>query len=438
MAGKDIIIMSQEELKRLHVIRKAIDKSITQVDASGFIGLSARQVGRLVKRVRLEGDVGIVHSSRGKVCNRRFPDEVREKIIERYRTKYLGFGPTLAAEKLFEIDKLKLSEETLRNWLIEDDLPYKKRKKRPHRQWRERKHYFGVMIQLDGSHHDWFEGRGPGCVFMGYIDDSTGNIFGRFYSYEGTIPAMDSFKRYIKKYGIPLSIYADKHSTYKSWAEPSIDEQLKNTKPLSKFGRALKELGVEVIHAHSPQAKGRIERLFGTLQDRLVKEMRLKGIKSIEEANKFLEKYLVEYNKKFAIKPKEKGDMHRAIPKGLNLDKILCIKTKRALLNDFTVAHNKRLYQIKDNIRAKNIIVEERIDGSMFITYKDRNLKFNEIAIRPEKKQEKKSYTFTSRKIYKPPVNHPWRKIYIKASAIQSKHKEKISQKEKELLLMKT
>lgn len=438
MARKDIIIMSQEELKRLHVIKKVLERSISQVEASGLIGLSGRQVRRLVKEVRLNGEGGIIHKSRGKASNRSIPAELRDKVIGLYKSKYFGFGPTLAQEKILSIDKIRLSDETLRKWLISEELPYRKRKKRAHRQWRERKRYFGIMIQVDGSHHDWFEGRGRQCVFIGYIDDATGTIFGRFYSYEGTIPAMDSFKRYIKRYGIPLSIYVDKHSTYKSLAEPSIEEQLNDSKPLSEFGRALKELGVELIHAHSPQAKGRIERLFGTLQDRLVKEMRLKGIKSIEEANNFLESYLPEYNKKFAIKPGKKGDMHRSVPRGIDIDKILCIRTKRALRNDFTAAHNKRLYQIEDNIRAEHVVVEERIDGSMFITYKGKNLRFKEIAVRPEKKrQDEEIYKFTSRKIYTPPVDHPWRKFYIKPSAVRSKNKDKTFRKDTELLAVK-
>ena len=436
MARKDIITMSQKELKRSHIIKKVIESSINQVEASSLIGLSERQVRRLVKKVRLEGEIGIIHRSRGKPSNRSFSEELRNKVIVLYKSKYFGFGPTLATEKLFELDKIKLSDETLRKWLQEEEIPYRKRKKRGHRQWRERKSNFGVLIQVDGSHHDWFEGRGSRCVFIGYIDDATGNIFGRFYSYEGTIPAMDSFKRYINHYGIPMSIYVDKHTTYKSWGEPSIEDQLSGTKKrLSKFGMALKDLGVELRHAHSPQAKGRIERLFGTLQDRMVKEMRLKGIKSIEEANKFLESYLSEYNKKFAIKPKMEGDMHREIPKGINLDKILCIKTKRALRNDFTVVHNKRLYQIEDNIRAKNVIVEERIDGSMYITYKDNNLKFKEINIRPEQEKQSKIYNFTFKKIYRPPANHPWRKSHIKTSLEQKKY---LNKKEAEVLLVNT
>lgn len=417
MAGKDIIKMTQEELKRLHIIKKAIDKSITQIEVTDIIDLSQRQIGRLVKRVREEGDTGIVHRARGKKSNRAFSQELKDKVIRLYKSKYHDFGPTLATEKLFEIDKIKISEETLRKWLITGDISYKKRKKRPHRQWRERKSHLGIMIQMDGSHHDWFEGRGPKCVFMGYIDDATNNVFGGFYSYEGTVPAMDSFKRYIEKYGIPMSIYVDKHTTYKSTAKLTMENELNNTKPLSQFERALKELEVEVIHAHSPQAKGRVERLFNTLQDRLIKEMRLIGIKSIEKANEFLEKYLPKYNKRFSIKPKEKEDMHRVIPKGLDLDKILCIKTKRTLRNDFTVAHNCKLYQVEDKLRAKKVVIEEKIDGSMLITHKGRSLKYKEVMTRPQKKEEKKLYIFTPKKKNIPPANHPWRKYKINKSS---------------------
>jgi hypothetical protein len=279
------------------------------------------------------------------------------------------------------------------------------------------------MIQMDGSHHDWFEGRGTKCVFMGYIDDATGNTFGRFYGYEGTIPAMDSFKHYIKKYGIPMSVYLDKHTTYKSPAKPSIEDELNNTKPLSEFQRALKELGVEVIHANSPQAKGRVERLFKTLQDRLVKEMRLRGISTIEQANKFLGYYLPIYNRRFAVKPKEKDNFHRPISKDINLDNILCIKTKRSLRNDFTVAHNKKLYQVEDSIKTKKVVVIERIDGSISITYKDNPLKFREITTRP-KKEQKQPQIYITRKIYIPPPDHPWRKFKF---GRQSKYEQKES-----------
>ena len=410
MAREDIMMASQEELKRVHVIRKVQEKVIKQVEAGEILCLSSRQIRRIVKRVRGEGDRGIIHRSRGRSSNRAFPEEVKDRAIELYREKYLGFGPTLAVEKLLERDGMELSDETLRGWLIGSGDWKKSRKRRGHRQWRERKEHSGEMVQMDGSHHDWLEGRGPECVLMGYIDDATGQGFGRFYEYEGTLPAMESFRRYIQRYGIPLKVYLDKHTTYKSNGQPTLEEELAGIEPLSEFERALKELGVEVLHAHSPQAKGRIERFFGTLQDRLVKEMRLRGIQTIEEANLFLEQYWPTYNRKFRVSAKEKGDFHRELPKRLNLDHILCVKAQRAMRNDFTVAYNRKLYQIEDRIRVARVMVHERVDGSLAIVSKDRFLKFREIVTRPvrEKKQPMRQAT---KKTYIPPKDHSWRKF---------------------------
>ena len=436
MAGKGIIMATQDELRALHVIRKAIEKVITQKDAADTICLSERQVRRKVKIIRKEGDKGIIHKSRGKPSNRTTPDKKRNKVLTLFKDKYPDFGPTLASEKLLERNKIKVNDETLRLWLIEENIPYKKRKKRPHRQWRERKECYGQMVQIDGSEHDWFEGRGPKCVLMGYIDDATGKPFGRFYEYEGTIPAMDSFKRYIKKRGIPLSVYLDMHSTYKSTKKQTIEEELKNQEALSQFGRSLKELGVELIYAHSAQAKGRIERLFNTFQDRLIKEMRLENICAIGHANDFLEEYLPIYAKRFAVQASKADNLHRPIPKGIDLDRILCIKTERALRNDFTVAHNNKLYQILDDVMAKKVIVEERIDGSMIIRYKDSELKYKEITSRPKKEELQKAYEFKLRKIYVPSASHPWKRSYPHNSHYQQK--EKVGQKEKELLLAVT
>jgi transposase-like protein len=410
VAREDIMMASQEELKRVHVIRKVQEKVIKQVEAGEILCLSSRQIRRIVKRVRGEGDRGIIHRSRGRSSNRAFPEEVKDRAIELYREKYLGFGPTLAVEKLLERDGMELSDETLRGWLIGSGDWKKSRKRRGHRQWRERKEHSGEMVQMDGSHHDWLEGRGPECVLMGYIDDATGQGFGRFYEYEGTLPAMESFRRYIQRYGIPLKVYLDKHTTYKSNGQPTLEEELAGIEPLSEFERALKELGVEVLHAHSPQAKGRIERFFGTLQDRLVKEMRLRGIQTIEEANLFLEQYWPTYNRKFRVSAKEKGDFHRELPKRLNLDHILCVKAQRAMRNDFTVAYNRKLYQIEDRIRVARVMVHERVDGSLAIVSKDRFLKFREIVTRPvrEKKQPMRQAT---KKTYIPPKDHSWRKF---------------------------
>ena len=443
MHGKDIVTMSQTELRRVNVINKVIDKVIAQLEASRILELSTRQVRRISRRVAKEGDRGVIHKSRGRPSTRAFPEKTKEKILKFCKTKYEGFNPLFTSEKLFEIEKIKISRETLRGWFKEKNIPYKTRKKRPHRAWRERRHYFGQMEQVDGSHHAWFEKRGPECVLMGYVDDANSNVFARFYDYEGIFPFMDSFKRYVRKYGLPHSIYLDRHSTYKSTAKPSIEDELNNREPLTHVGRALEELGIEVIFANSPQAKGRIERLFRTFQDRLIKEMRLKGIKSVKEANKFLRYYLPLYNRRFKVEAIEKGDLHRPLPKNIDLDKALCIKTRRNLNNDSTVAHDNRLYLVLDKTRAKNVFVEERMNGRLLITYNNRSLRYKEVARRPKKKQEKPKYIFTMvrKERARPPMDHPLKGPMFRARYRQNSQysqKEKVAPKEKGLLLTKS
>ncbi len=412
MAGEDIIMARQRELKRLHVIEKVLERVLKQVEAAEILSLSLRQVGRIVKRIRIEGEKGIIHRSRGKPSNRRIPSKIRDRVIKLYRRQYEDFGPTLASEKLLERDGIRVNDETLRRWLLETGDWKRKRRDRDHRHWRERKRHCGEMVQMDGSHHDWFEGRGPQCVLMGYIDDATGKVFGRFYEYEGTMPAMDSFRRYLKRYGLPLSVYLDKHTTYKSTAKPTIQDELNNTRPLSEFERALKELGVEVIHANSPQAKGRIERLFGTFQDRLVKEMRLRGIRTIEEANAFLEEYLPLYNRRFAVCPQSQEDLHRPVSRGVKLEEILCIRTERTLRNDFTVAHHQKLYQIEDKLGGTKVTVQERLDGSLVMTYQGQRVRFREIPTRPVKQQKELPVIVRIRKPPTPSSDHPWRRSF--------------------------
>lgn len=408
MAEEDIIMARPGELKRLHVIRKVLEREIKQVEAAEILLLSARQIRRIVKRIRAEGDKGVLHKGRGRPSNRRILGKIRDKVIQLYRKQYADFGPTLASEKLLERDGIRVSDETLRRWLLEEGDWKKSRRHRGHRQWRERKLHEGEMVQMDGSHHDWFEGRGPWCVLMGYIDDARGRVFGRFYGYEGTIPAMDSFKRYIRKYGLPLSVYLDRYKTYKSTAKPTLEDELNDREPLSDFERALKELGVEVVHANSPQAKGRIERLFRTLQDRLVKEMRLRRIRTLEEANAFLEAYLPIYNRKFSVRPRERENLHRPLGRGLDLDAILCIKTERTLRNDFTVAHQRKLYQVEDKVNASKVMVQDRMDGSIRITHKNHPLRFREITERPIL-EKRPSPVMGRRKSSTPSTDHPWR-----------------------------
>jgi transposase len=413
VAEKDMITMSREEASRLHIIHQALNKKISQTEAASLVDLSDRQIRRMIKRIREEGDEGICHRSRGKTSNRRIPKKIKDKAIKLFREQYKDFNLVHATEKLSEVHGITLSDETLRLWLNEAEIPYKKRKVKKHRQRRERRAHFGELVQIDGSHHDWFEGRGPVCVFMGYIDDATNTVHGRFYDYEGTMPAMDSMKRYIKRYGIPKSVYLDKHTTYKSWAEPTIEEQLNDQKPMSHFQKSLAALAIKVIHANSPQAKGRVERLFKTLQDRLVREMRLLGIKSVDEANAFLAAYLPKYNGKFKKPAASEADLHRPAPHSRELDRILCIKEERTVKNDFTIAHNNTLYQIEQATRAKKVIVEERLDGTLHITYNGQDLRFREITKQPTKDTSEAPLLLQEKKPWLPSLDHPWKKLFL-------------------------
>jgi len=398
----------QKEFKRLHVIHKVIEGTLTQKEGADLVQLSERQVRRIVSRIREEGEAGICHKSRGRSSPRKLP--FKQRIVELYREYYPDFGPTLFTEKLNEREGIIVSRETVRTWLLEDGLWKKHRKRKTHRQWRERKDHFGEMLQMDGSHHDWFEGRGPKCVLMGYIDDATGRVYGRFYDYEGTIPAMDSFTRYIKKNGLPMSVYLDRHTTYASYVRNS---EFRETDPVSQFGRALRELNVRKFHAYSPQAKGRIERLFQTFQDRVVKEMRLKGVRTIAQGNRFLSSYLPVYNKRFTVTPKKEEDLHRKIE--IDLDAVLCIKTERFLKNDNTIQYHGVLYQIDDTIRAKTVTVEEHLDGSMKIRYKGSSVAFHKIPLRPAKPEKERPFV-PKGKGHRPPLDSSWRPPWFRRS----------------------
>lgn len=407
-----ILMIRQDELKRYQLISKVFDKNINQQEAAELLGISDRQVRRIVRRVRVEGERGVIHRLRGLRGCRRIPDNVRTRVLELYQERYNDFGPTLASEKLLELDHLRVSDETLRLWLAADGLwQVDKRRNRKKRLWRARKDKFGQMVQMDGSHHDWLEGRGPKLVLMGYIDDATGKIYGRFFDYEGTLPAMGGLKEYIRRNGIPGQVYLDKHSTYRNNRKYKYtDWPFRDEEELTQFERACRQLGIEVIHAHSPQAKGRVERLFKTLQDRLVKEMRLAGIKACAEANAFLEKYVDKFNTRFAVEARKKGNAHRLLDKRIKIDDILSVQTEHVLRNDRTVVHDRKLYQVTDKTRAQRVVVFEYLNGRMAIKYGQEVLNFSVIEERPQPKpkiQEVKK--FKNRLRYIPPRDSFWR-----------------------------
>lgn len=268
----------------------------------------------------------------------------------------------------------------------------------------------GELIQLDGSHHDWFDGRGPRCVLMAYIDDASNRVFARFYPYEGTMPAMDSFRRYVTRSGMPLALDTDKHTTYQSSAAP--EEQLAGRMPHSQFERSLAKLGVAVIHAHSSQAKGRVERLFRAFQDRLIKRLRLAGVAMLDVANRFVATYLPIYNRRFAVPSAQAADLHRPRPARRDLDRSLCVKTTRVLRRDWTVAHHGQLYQIRDNIRATHVQVEERIDGTMRLPNHGQPLTYQAIVARPLRVPSPPKIARPQRTVT-PTRAHPWRKSLL-------------------------
>lgn len=410
MVGEDSIIMSGKELRRVHVIHQVLEHQLTQQQAGEVLGLTARHIRRLRDRLRAGGDQGLVHRGRGRPSNRRKPAAFKQQVLQLYTRHYGDFGPTLAVEHLARQHGLRLSDETLRRWLRREGIEHFGRRRRPHRSWRARRGHRGELVQLDGSHHEWFEGRGPRCVLMAYIDDASSRVFARFYEYEGTWSALDSFQRYVKQYGIPLAIYADKHTTYRSPAEPTVEEQLAGVKPESQFGRALRELGVELIPAHSPQAKGRIERLFHTLQDRLVKEMRLAGIVTLAEANRFLPAWLAQYNRRFAVQPARRTDLHRPLPTGLDVKAVLALKTSRVLRRDRTVAHGGQLYQVQTRVRATQVVVEERVDGTLRMLHQGRPLIYQPILQRPRPVLPPRPAR-RPRPLVKPATTHPWNRV---------------------------
>lgn len=408
---RDIFMMSRKEIKRYQVIRKVIDKQIKQKEAAEYFGISSRQVRRIIERVLKDGEAGVIHKLRGKEGNRKISSSFKQKVLELYKKNYWDFGPVLASEKLLERDGIDVNDETLRIWLIKEGLwQLKKQKKPKDRTRRERRAYLGQMIQMDGSHHDWLEGRGSKLVLIGYIDDATNRFHGEFHEYEGTMPAMGSLKAYIKRYGQPASIYLDKHSTYKTNKKYKYtDWPFRDEEELTQFGRACKELGIELIFAHSPQAKGRIERVFKTLQDRLVKELRLAGISTLQDANYMLKAYLPIFNKKFEVLARGSGDFHRQVDKRLNIDDILSVQTKGFLRNDRTLLYNKQWYQILEKTRAQWVVVYEHLNGQIDIRYGKTKLAFKPIEPPAPKVYQPVVPRFKVRGITKPAKNHKLR-----------------------------
>jgi transposase len=410
---EETITLTKREAERLRILHRVLDRTIRQVDAGEILGITDRQVRTLLRRVEAQGAKGLIHGSRGKPSPRKMAEELEERITAIIRARYPDFSPLHAAEKLFERHRIGVSREKVRQVMMAHGLWKRRRVRKEAHLWRERKHHVGEMVQMDGSHHAWLEERGPRLVLMGYVDDATGRFYGRFYDHEGVYPAMDSLRRYIGLYGLPLAIYLDKHSTYKTTRQADMDELLRGVQAETQFERALGELGIQIIHAHSPQAKGRVERIFKTLQDRLVKEMRLAGVKSLEEANAFLARYLDAFNRRFTKEALEPGDLHRPLPKSVNLNDVLCIKGVRTINEGYLVKWRSRTFVLERQpltLRRQKVTVLDRFDSRLSLRFKGRDLDYREVQ-EPRPARPKPVLAKPRRKPpkYNPPPTHPWR-----------------------------
>lgn len=414
----ETLAMSTRERKRLSVIERVSEGLLRLRTAAEMMKVSYRQAKRIARRYREEGDAGLVHKGRGKASNRCKPSEERQRAENLYASKYAGFGPLLASEHLAGDHGLAVDHETLRRWLIEAGLWKAGKRKQKHCEARERRPRCGDLVQIDGSDHDWFEERGIRPILMVMIDDATNKTYARFYESEDTASAYDVFERYARKYGLPASLYPDRDSIYICTREANIEEELAGLGPETQFARAMRELKVEIIPAYSPQAKGRVERRHGLFQDRLVKEMRLLDINTMDAANKYLDEvFLPMINKRYTVKPKDPVNGHRRCPSTSTLDMALSWHEARAVAKDWTVRWKNKRFQIDARHAAlglpgRRVTIVEKRNGSITILYKQQCLTFRDAPASTSTtvSQSKTPATTKQRKPWIPPPDHPWRK----------------------------
>jgi len=370
----DRILMSQRERDVLKVMGVVLEGGRTQVEAGRLLNRSVRQIRRIARRLEAEGDVGVVHRLRGRPSNRRLDEGLFGEAVRIYSQEYGDFGPTLAGEKLAQRG-IVVSTETLRRWLKKAGIWEGRRNRGKHRSRRERRACFGELAQADGSPHDWLEGRGPEMTLLVLIDDATSKVVARFYPAETTLGYMDVLGQYIRKHGRMLVVYADRHSIF--YAERKDGQE----RGLTQVGRALAELGIKLIPAGSPQAKGRVERFHGTAQDRLVKELRLAGARTIEEANEVLDRvFLPWFNRNRTVKAASPNNAHRDLDPSVDLRAVLSVQDIRTVANDYTIRHDNRVYQIlpppEPGLRGGKVVVEKRLDGTIHLRFKDKYFKY--------------------------------------------------------------
>lgn len=421
---KERLTMSNREIDRLKVIHSIAKKQLTWNQAAVQLDLSKRHIGRLILRVNTEGNKGIIHRLRGKPSNHQLTPGIIDSSLTLVKTRYTDFGPSFANEKLMELHGINISTSSLRSAMIEANIWHPRKQTTKHRQWRQRRPCLGELVQLDGSDHDWFEGRGTRCSLLVFIDDATSRIlYAEFVTVENTFNLLSATKQYLLNHGRPTALYVDKDGIYKINRQASIEEQLKDEQALSQYTRAMKKLGIEMIFAQSPQAKGRVERSFGTHQDRLVKELRLANISEIKTANVFLANvYIPQHNNRFAFPPARNLNAHRPLLRSHKLNEILSFQTERILANDFTLRFQNLYLQLlpdqKVRLHPKNIIiVQKRLDGSLHLLFKDQYLNYKPLPQRPYKPfyaanpRLLKGSSKPTSKPYIPPKNHPWRRF---------------------------
>jgi len=424
-----LITMSTKELDRFQIIKKTIGKHLTGTKAAELLRLSTRQIRRLKCKVKKFGPQGLIHGNRGRESHNKIDDK---EIIELLRKHYYDFGPTFASEKLSEDHGITRDPKTIRRIMINEGLwkPRTKKKSAVHRAWRERCSCYGEMIQFDGSYEYWFEKRNDKCCLLAGIDDATGKVvMAKFAEHEGVFPVFGFWMDYLNENGKPRSIYLDKFSTY------NINHKLarENNNTLTQFERACDELHIDPIKANSPQAKGRVERLFETLQDRLIKELRLTDISNIAKANIFLKKtFIPKFNAKFAVEPRNKTNLHQKLNEKeiRQLPGIFSRQKERTILNDFTFSFNKQWYQlVKEQpatvCKKDAVIIEERLDKTIRVRLRGKYLNYKLLPNRPERQTApvKMPWVLPASKAHAPPANHPWRQIFH-ASAVKQFNKQ--------------
>ena len=422
--------MSKKELGRVEVLARVRSKQLRLVDAHRLMHVSYRQAKRLWKRYREEGGAGLKHRNAGRPSNHAHDEKHRRKVLRLVREKYGGsvgerFGPTLAAEHLASEDGLQVDAETLRRWMLAEGLWSRERKRRAHRRRRERKEHFGELVQMDGSFHAWLEERGPEGCLIDMVDDATNTTRAQLGEQETIWAVADGLRAWIEHYGVPLALYVDWKNLYKRPANAR--ERLRGEEPITQFGRMCAKLGIAIIAASSPQAKGRVERVHGTHQDRLVKKLRRKEIGSHEVANVYLEReYLPEHNRRFARAAARPEDYHRRAPRAAELDRIFRLESERTVSEDWVVRYANRFFQLERQSRhyapaRGQVLVCEGRHGNLAIEYRGRALQWQEIPAPPKPSTVIQLAGATlspvARRTWVPPANHPWREAARRAIA---------------------